>query len=254
LYTESLRWPRPIRARCPVADRERRAVPQADRLSALLRGGSSSAFRWCRHVRSGRLARRCRDCRVRAECSHGGIAAAAPQTGSPLSVRRSIPWRKRPRDTGTAPDLRHWLANRSLGRRRRLEEHRPGVRRRQRVQRGSVSGPPQPRNHAGQRLQQVIERHLGDIDGEIKVAVEPGLTPNQCVDTPPAGNPDAVKPCPVSDTQHSPDIGSGHVPASVVTDVCHHEASQTGSKLSGTGWPTAQRSCRRPTGLRGIAR
>ena len=104
-----------------------------------------------------------------------------------------------------------------------------------------------------ERLQQVIERHLGDIDGEIKVAVDPGLTPNQCVNTPPAGNPDAVKPCPVSDTQHSPDIGSGHVPASVVTDVYHHEASQTGSKLSGTGWPTAQRSCRRPTGLRGIA-
>jgi hypothetical protein len=51
-----------------------------------------------------------------------------------------------------------------------------------------------------ERLKQVIERHLGDIDGEIEVAVDPGLTPNQCVDTPPSGNPDAVKPCPVSDT------------------------------------------------------
>jgi hypothetical protein len=98
-----------------------------------------------------------------------------------------------------------------------------------------------------ERLQQVIERHLGDIDGDIEVAVDPGLMPNQCVDTPPAGNPDAVKPCPVRDTQHSADIGSGHVPASVVTDVCHHEASQAGAKLSGTGWPTAQRSCRSPT-------
>jgi hypothetical protein len=49
--------------------------------------------------------------------------------------------------------------------------------------------------------------------------VDPGLMPNKCVDTPSAGNPDAVIPCPVSDTQHSPDIGSGHVPASVVTGV-----------------------------------
>jgi hypothetical protein len=55
----------------------------------------------------------------------------------------------------------------------------------------------------------------------------------------------------VSDTQHSPDIGSGHVPASVVTDVRHHEASQADAKLSGTGWPTAQRSCRNPTDYRG---
>jgi hypothetical protein len=104
-----------------------------------------------------------------------------------------------------------------------------------------------------ERLQQVIERHLGDIDGEIEVAVDPGLMPNQCVDTPPAGNPDAVKPCPVSDTQHSADIGGGHVPASVVTDVRHHEASQAGARLSGTGWPTAQRSCRSPTHLRAVA-
>jgi hypothetical protein len=103
-----------------------------------------------------------------------------------------------------------------------------------------------------ERLQQVIERHLGDIDGEIEVAVDPGLMPNQCVDTPPAGNPDAVKPCPVGDTQHSADLGSGHVPASVVTDVCHHEASQAGAKLSGTGWPTAQRSCRSPTLLQHV--
>jgi hypothetical protein len=66
-----------------------------------------------------------------------------------------------------------------------------------------------------ERLQQVFERHLGDIDGEIEVAVDPGLTPNKCVDTPSAGNPNAVIPCPVSDTQHSPDIASGHVPASV---------------------------------------
>jgi hypothetical protein len=58
-------------------------------------------------------------------------------------------------------------------------------------------------------LQQVIERHLSDIDGEIEVAVHPGLTPNQRVDTPPAGNPDAVKPCRVNDPQHSSDIGSG---------------------------------------------
>jgi hypothetical protein len=90
-----------------------------------------------------------------------------------------------------------------------------------------------------ERLQQVFERHLGDIDGEIEVAVDPGLTPNKCVDTPSAGNPNAVIPCPVSDTQHSPDIASGHVPASVVTDVRHHEASQAGAKLSGTGWPRA---------------
>ena len=100
-----------------------------------------------------------------------------------------------------------------------------------------------------ERLQQVIERHLSDIDGEIKVAVDPGLTPNQCVDTPPAGNPNAVKPCPVSDTQHSPDIASGQVPASVVTDVRHHEASQTGSKLSGTGWPTGSEIVPHPDGL-----
>jgi hypothetical protein len=38
----------------------------------------------------------------------------------------------------------------------------------------------------------------------------------------------------VSDTQHSPDIASGHVPASVLTGVRHHEASQAGAKLSGT--------------------
>ena len=50
-----------------------------------------------------------------------------------------------------------------------------------------------------ERLQQVIERHPGDVDGEIEVAVDPGLTPNQRVDTPPAGDPDAVKPCCVSD-------------------------------------------------------
>jgi hypothetical protein len=43
-----------------------------------------------------------------------------------------------------------------------------------------------------ERLQQVIERQLGDIDGEIEIAVDPSLTPNQRVDTPPAGNPDAV--------------------------------------------------------------
>jgi hypothetical protein len=84
-------------------------------------------------------------------------------------------------------------------------------------------------------LQQVIERHLCDIDGEIEIAVDPGLTPNQCVDTPPAGNPDAVKPCPVSDTEHSHNIGTGHVPPSVVTDGRHHEASQAGAKRSGTG-------------------
>ena len=98
-----------------------------------------------------------------------------------------------------------------------------------------------------ERLQQVIQRYLGDIDGEIEVTVDPGLMPNQCVDTPPAGDPDAVKPCPVSDTQHSADSGGGHVPASVVTDVRHHEASQAGAKLSGIGWPTAQRSCRSST-------
>jgi hypothetical protein len=46
-----------------------------------------------------------------------------------------------------------------------------------------------------ERLQQVFERHLGDIDGEIEVAVDPGLTPNKCVDTPSAGNPNAVIPC-----------------------------------------------------------
>ena len=98
-----------------------------------------------------------------------------------------------------------------------------------------------------ERLQQVIERHLGDIDGEIEVAVDPGLMPNQCVDTPPAGNPDAVKPCPVSDTQHNADIGGGHVPASVVTDVRHHEASQAGARLSGTGWPRLRgRAAARP--------
>jgi hypothetical protein len=51
----------------------------------------------------------------------------------------------------------------------------------------------------------------------------------------------------VSDTQHSADIGGRHVPASVVTDVRHHEASQAGARLSGTGWPTALRSCRSPT-------
>lgn len=45
-----------------------------------------------------------------------------------------------------------------------------------------------------ERLQQVFERHLGDIDGEIEVAVDPGLTPNKCVDTPSAGNPNAVYP------------------------------------------------------------
>jgi hypothetical protein len=61
-----------------------------------------------------------------------------------------------------------------------------------------------------ERLQQVIERHPGDVDGEIKVAVDRGLTPNQRVDPPPAGNPDAVKPCRVSDTQHSPATGSRH--------------------------------------------
>jgi hypothetical protein len=83
-----------------------------------------------------------------------------------------------------------------------------------------------------ERLQQVIECHLDDIDGEIEVAVGPGLMPNQCVDTPPAGDPDAVKPCPVSDIEHSADIGTGHVPARVVTDVRHHEASQAAGKLS----------------------
>jgi hypothetical protein len=36
-----------------------------------------------------------------------------------------------------------------------------------------------------ERPQQVIERHLIDIDGEIEVAVNPSLAPNQCVDTPP---------------------------------------------------------------------
>jgi TPR repeat protein len=51
----------------------------------------------------------------------------------------------------------------------------------------------------------------------------------------------------MGDTQRSADIGGGHVPASVVTDVRHHEASQAGARLSGTGWPTAQRSCRSPT-------
>jgi hypothetical protein len=45
-----------------------------------------------------------------------------------------------------------------------------------------------------ERLQQVIERQLGDVDGEIEIAVNPSLTPNQCVDTPPAGNPDPSKP------------------------------------------------------------
>jgi hypothetical protein len=98
-----------------------------------------------------------------------------------------------------------------------------------------------------ERLQQVIQRHLGDIDGEIEVAMDPGLAPNKCVDTPSAGNPNTVIPCAVSDTQRSADIGSGHVPASVVTDVRHHEASQAGARLSGTGWPTAQRSCPSPT-------
>jgi hypothetical protein len=61
-----------------------------------------------------------------------------------------------------------------------------------------------------ERLQQVIERHPGDVDGEIEVAVDPGLTPNQRVNPSPAGDPDAVKPCRVSDIQHSPGIGSGH--------------------------------------------
>jgi hypothetical protein len=74
-------------------------------------------------------------------------------------------------------------------------------------------------------LQQVIERQLGDVDGEIEIAVDPGLTANQCVDAPAAGNPDAVKPCRVGDTQHSPDLGNGHARASVVTYVRHHEAS-----------------------------
>jgi hypothetical protein len=33
----------------------------------------------------------------------------------------------------------------------------------------------------------VIERHPGDVDGEIEVAVDPGLTPNQRVNPhPPA--------------------------------------------------------------------
>jgi hypothetical protein len=55
----------------------------------------------------------------------------------------------------------------------------------------------------------------------------------------------------VSDTQHSPDIASGHVPASVLTDVRRGEANQAAAKLSGTGWPTAQRSCRKRTAYRG---
>jgi hypothetical protein len=45
-------------------------------------------------------------------------------------------------------------------------------------------------------LQQVFERHLSDIDGEMEVAVDPGLTPNNCVDTPSVGNPKAVIPLP----------------------------------------------------------
>ena len=32
-----------------------------------------------------------------------------------------------------------------------------------------------------ERLQQVIERHPRDVDGEIEVAVDPGLTPDQRV-------------------------------------------------------------------------
>jgi hypothetical protein len=68
-----------------------------------------------------------------------------------------------------------------------------------------------PVTMSAESLQQVIERHLGDVDGEIEVAVDPGLTSNQCVDTPSAGDPDAVKPCRVGDTENNPDIGTDMV-------------------------------------------
>jgi len=99
-----------------------------------------------------------------------------------------------------------------------------------------------------ERLQQVIERHLGDIDGEIEVAVDPGLMPNQCVDTPPAGNPDAVKPCPVSDTQHSADIGADTFQrASSPTSVTMRLAKQVRGCPAPVGLRLRGRAAARPT-------
>ena len=44
-----------------------------------------------------------------------------------------------------------------------------------------------------QRQDQVIERQLGYVDRKVEVAMPPGLAPHQCIDTPPTGNPDALK-------------------------------------------------------------
>jgi hypothetical protein len=74
-----------------------------------------------------------------------------------------------------------------------------------------------------ERLQQVIERQPRDVDGEIEVAVDPGLPPSQRVDPPPTGDPDSVEPCRVCDIQHNPDIGSGHARVGVITELRHHD-------------------------------
>ena len=175
------------------------------------RDPSWRAFTWCRHVRSGRLAERCPDCRVRPECSNGESQLLRHRHGvHQASVDPSLGESVVGRDIGAAADLQYWLANRCPAGRRRVDEDRPDVRRPQPLQRDSVANPPSPRTMPAERLQQVIERHPGDVDGEIKVAVDRGLTPNQRVDPQPAGNPDAVKPCRVSDTQHSPVTGSRH--------------------------------------------
>ena len=181
---------------------------------------------------------RCRDCRVRAECSHGGIAVAAPQRRSPPLVRRAIPGRRRPRIPELFLTFDIGLPTGALG----VEDDWMNIDLACAARNECNATPTPVRLHPvtmpAERLQQVIERHLGDIDGEIEVAVDPGLMPNQCVDTPPAGNPDAVKPCPVSDTQHSADIGADTFQrASSPTSVTMRLAKQV-------------RGCPAPVGLR----